>query len=99
MKQKFNMFLCIGISDYNKGKFSLQMYNPNNGDIKYRNEAMVRQVEVDIDVPDNVDINGIKISVLEEALFKDRADSEVRHNLLLDQISQLKCLGHDAEVV
>lgn len=99
MKQTFKMFLCIGVADYNKGKFSLQMYNPDNNDIKYRNEAMVRPVDVDVDVPDNVDITGIKIRVLEEALFKDRADSEVRHNLLLDQISQLKCLGHDAEAV
>lgn len=99
MKQKFDMFLCVGVSDYNKGKFSVQPYNPDKGDIKYRNEAMVRPVEVEVDVPESIDVNSIKIRVLEEALFKDRADSEVRHNLLLDQISQLKCLGHDAEVV
>ena len=99
MKQKFKMFLSFGVSDYNKGKFSLQPYNPELVDIKYRSEALIREVEVEVDVPDKVDVTSLKLRVLEEALQKDRADSEARHNLLLDQISQLKCLGHDAEVV
>jgi hypothetical protein len=35
------------------------------------------------------------IDGLEKAIEKERADSQVRVNLLLDRISQLKCLTHD----
>lgn len=98
MKQKFNMFLCVGVTSYNEGQFSLNTYNPENLDIKHRSEALVQKVEVEVDVPDKVDINALKLKALEEALEKDKADSFTRQNILIDQISKLKCLGHE-EVV
>lgn len=97
MKQKFKLFLCVGINPTHDGKpeYALSRWNPDNGDIKYRSEAMVREVEVEVEVPDTIDITSIKVNVLEQALQTDRAESQVRQNALLDQISKLKCLGHE----
>lgn len=97
MKQKFKLFLVVSVRPNHEGKaeFGLSRWNPDTGDIKYRTEAMVQQVEVEVDVPDTIDLNAVKLGVLEEALKNDRAESQARQNLLLDQISKLKCLGHD----
>lgn len=95
MKKTFKMFLTVGISNWNEGNFSLQAYNPDNGDIKYRNDATVREVDVEVDVPETVDITALKLKALEDALEKDKADSFTRQNILIDQISKLKCLGHE----
>lgn len=100
MKQKFKMFLCVGINPTHDGKseYALSRWNPDNGDIKYRSEAMVREVEVEVDVPDTIDITAIKVNVLEQALHTDRVESQVRQNELIDQISKLKCLGHEGSL-
>lgn len=100
MKQKFKMFLCVGINPTHDGKpeYALSRWNPDKGDIKYRSEAMVREVEVEVDVPDTIDITAIKVNVLEQALHTDRVESQVRQNELLDQISKLKCLGHEGSL-
>lgn len=99
MKQTFKMFLVVGIHPTHDGKpaYSLSRWNVDEGDIKYRSEAMVKEVEVEVDVPDTLDLNSLKLNVLEEALKTDRAESQVRQNALLDQISKLKCLSHDGE--
>lgn len=99
MKQKFNMFLCVGVTSYNEGQFSLNTYNPENLDIKHRSNALVQEVVIEVDVPDEVDINALKLKALEEALERDKADTFTRQNILIDQISKLKCLTHDDEVV
>lgn len=99
MKQKFKLYLCVGINPSVDGKpqYSLSRWDPDTGDIKYRHEAKVVEVEVEVEVPDAIDITSVKIKVLEEALQTDRAESQVRHNTLLDQISKLKCLTHDED--
>lgn len=101
MKQKFKMFLCVGINPSHDGKpqYALSRWNPDEGGIIHRREAMVQEVEVEVEVPDTIDLTSVKIKVLEENLQQDRADSQVRHNALLDQISKLKCLTHDEEPV
>ena len=98
MKQKFKMFLNVGVSSYNEGKFTLSSYNVDNLDIKHRNEAMVREVEIEVDVPDVIDVNALKLKALEEALERDKLDTYTRQNILVDQISKLKCLNHDVVV-
>lgn len=100
MKQTFKMFLCVGITPSHDGKpqYSLSRWNPDTGDIKYRHEALVQEVEVELEVPDTIDLTTVKLRVLEEALQTDRAESQVRHNALIDQISKLKCLTHEEPV-
>jgi hypothetical protein len=97
MKQTFKMYLVVGINPTHDGKpqYALSRWNPDNGDIKYRTEATVREVEIEVDVPDTIDLTDVKIKALEEALQADRAESQVRHNTLMDQISKLKCLTHE----
>lgn len=98
--QTFKMYLCVGVNGYNQGQFILSQYNPENLQLKHRDTAVVKEVEVTIEVPDKVDITGMKIKALEEALEIDKADSHVRHSQLLDQISKLKALTYDGvEVV
>lgn len=49
---------------------------------------------VELDFPD-VDINQAKIEALKDQLQQERADSQVRQNLLLDRISKLQAIGYD----
>lgn len=99
MKQTFKMYLNVGVTSYNEGQYSLTSYNVDNLKITHRTEALVREVDVEIDVPDGVDINALKLKALEEALAQDKADTFTRQNILLDQISKLKCLTHDGSEV
>jgi hypothetical protein len=50
--------------------------------------------EVEIDIPE-FDARAMIIKSLEEGIQKERADSQVRVNLLLDRISKLKAITHE----
>lgn len=52
--------------------------------------------EVEIDIPE-FDARGLMIEKLESDVKKERADSQVRVNILLDRISKLKCITHDVD--
>lgn len=95
MKQKFKLYLGVGVSNWNEGQYNLTGYNPEKGSIEHRSEALVREVEVEIDVPEKVDLNALKLKALEDQLAQDKVDTHVRQNILLDQISKLKCVSHD----
>lgn len=53
--------------------------------------------EVEIDIPE-FDARGVMIETLETAVQKERAESQSKINLLLERISKLKAIGHDAPV-
>lgn len=95
MKHTFKMYLGVGVDTWNEGQFALHTYNPDDVRIEHRSSALVREVEIELDVPDAVDLNSLKLKNLEEALAQDKAESHVRQNLLLEQISKLKCLTHE----
>ena len=59
--------------------------------------ALVGVVDATItyESPPEVDVNQVLVEGLERAIDQERADSQVRVNLLLDRISQLKCLTHE----
>lgn len=50
--------------------------------------------DVEFDVPD-VDLRKSRIEELEAQVKQERADSQVRVNLLLERISKLQAIGHD----
>lgn len=50
--------------------------------------------EVDIDIPE-FDATGLLIEKLEADVQKERADSRIRVNILLDRISKLKAITHE----
>lgn len=52
------------------------------------------EVDVEIEVPD-VDVTGLQIEALERELKQERADSQLRQNILLDRISKLKAITHE----
>lgn len=52
--------------------------------------------ETEIDIPE-YDARGLMIESLEFSIEKERADSQIRVNILLDRISKLKCLTHESE--
>ena len=50
--------------------------------------------QVEIDWPE-VDTRQLQIEALESEVKQERADSQVRVNLLLERISKLQAIGHD----
>lgn len=56
----------------------------------------VREVEVEFE-PFDIDPTQALIASYEAQVVKERADSQVRVNLLLDKISKLKCIEHKPE--
>ena len=52
------------------------------------------QQDVEIDFPD-VDTRQFQIDALEAQVKQERADSQVRVNLLLERISKLQAIGHE----
>lgn len=52
------------------------------------------QVDVEVDWPE-VDTRQLQIDALEKQIEKERADSQMRVNLLLERISQLKAIAHE----
>lgn len=56
---------------------------------------LIHTTEIEVDMPDdNLDL--AEIEALEAEITKERGDSQHRVNLLLDRISQLKAIGHEA---
>lgn len=59
-----------------------------------KDRVWLGQQDVDMDIPD-VDVNQAKIDALQAEIQRERADSEVRVNLLLERIGKLQCLAHE----
>lgn len=63
----------------------------------FRGECVLACVhEVEVDVPD-IDTRSAAIDAINQQIKKERADSEVRVNLLLERISKLQAIGHDGD--
>ena len=56
--------------------------------------TLICKREVEIDIPE-FDARNLMIESLEAGIQKERADSQVRVNILLDRISKLKALTHE----
>lgn len=54
----------------------------------------IGQQDVEIDFPD-ADTRQMQIDALEARIQQERADSQVRINLLMERISKLQAIGHD----
>lgn len=92
--QKFKMFVVVGTGDLNHGRVRLADYEPNSTDVHF-SARLLKEIEVETDVPD-FDLNQLEIDSLEKAVESERADSQMRVNILLDRISKLKCITHEA---
>lgn len=97
--QTFKLYIHKNVQDFGGGKISVMdfdMSKPYNG--KPAGYVLLGTVDQEIDVPD-IDTNQIQIDALESCIQVERAESQSRVNILLDRISKLKCLTHEAEAV
>lgn len=98
--QNFKMFLTVGTGSLNHGRVELSMHKPSlktDPTTSLVGSRLIREVECEVDVPE-FDLCAMEIEALEASVKSERADSQMRVNLLLDRISKLKCLTHEAEV-
>ena len=67
-----------------------------NSPVCMKDLVWLGQVDVELDFPE-IDITSAQIESLEAEIQKERADSQVRVNLLLERISKLKAIGHEVD--
>lgn len=94
--QKFQMFLVVGTGKYNHGEVQLSAYKPADKPDDLFGTRFLKEVECEFDVPE-FDLRAMEIDALERCVTQERADAQVRVNLLLERISKLKCIGHDEQ--
>lgn len=92
--QKFKMFMCVGTGTFNHGEVELMSYKPTDKPDDCFGRRLLQEVECEFDVPE-FDLRQLEIDALEKCVIQERADAQVRVNLLLDRISKLKAIGHD----
>lgn len=94
--QKFTVYACASLREWDLGAVSLTGYDPTpHPDFQM---ALVSTHDIELDVPE-FDIRQQAITGLEREIQKERADSQVKVNLMLDRISKLKAITHEVEVV
>lgn len=90
----FKMFMVVGTGTYNHGVVSITGYAPCSKPDAVFGVRLIKEVECEFDVPE-FDLRQMEIDELEKCVQSERADSQVRVNILLDRISKLKCLTHE----
>lgn len=91
-KQKFTVYVSASIRDWEFGRISVTDYNPEQyPDFKM---ALVSTHEIELEVPE-FDIRDKAIVMLEQEIQKERADSQMRVNLLLERISKLQAIANE----
>lgn len=93
-KQKFTVWLHKNLEgSFEEGRVWLCESNIA-GTKCFEGSISLGSVEIEIEVPE-VDTRQAAIDALQQQIKKERADSEVRVNLLLDRISKLQAIGHE----
>ena len=95
--QKFKMYIVVGTGSANHGQVQLSQYKPSekaDSTTALIGCRLIREVECEFDVPE-FDLRTMEIDALEKSVECERANSQVRINLLLGRISKLKCLTHE----
>lgn len=90
--QKFTVYVCASLEYYDFGKVYVRQFDPAHS--QYVKAALISTHEIEFDVP-AFDIREQAIVVLEKEIQKERADSQVKINLLLERISNLQAIGHE----
>jgi hypothetical protein len=101
MKQVFTLFITQSIPRFGGvGKININDFNLAQGyDNREPSHILLGTVEQEIEVPDMSPeaLTQAQIDILESGIQRERADSQVRVNHLLDRISKLKAISHDAD--
>lgn len=92
-KQTITLHMYECTEDWRAGKV-VDQYDYSQSQDMMKDKIYLGSTEVEIDFPD-VDTRQLQIDALEAQVQKERADSQVRVNLLIDRISKLQAIGHD----
>jgi hypothetical protein len=95
--QNFKMYMVVGTGQYNHGNIDLRSFAPGDKPDDLFGVRLIKEVECEFDVPE-FDLRQMEIDALEKCVVQERADAQVRVNLLLDRISKLKAIGHESLV-
>jgi hypothetical protein len=93
-KQKIALHIYESNADYSAGKRLVISEDWRDNPACMRNRLWLGSTEVEIDFPEK-DTHRAHIDSLEARIKQERADSQVRVNMLLDRISKLQAIGHD----
>lgn len=96
-KQVFKMYMVVGVGICNHGEVSLQGHAPSlkpGSSDHLIGSRLLQEVECEFDVPE-FDLRQMEVDALESQVKQERADSQVRVNLLLERISKLQAIGHE----
>jgi len=94
----FKMYMVVGTGQYNHGQIDLRSYPPGDKPDDSFGARLIKEVDIELDVPE-FDLRQMEIDALEKCVIQEKADAQVRVNLLLDRISKLKAIGHDSLVI
>ena len=90
--KKFTIYVCASLREWAMGELTITDYDPTpHPDFKME---LVSTHEIELDVPE-FDIRNQAVVSLEAEIQKERADSQVRLNLLMERISKLQAIGND----
>lgn len=91
--QTFKLYAHRSIGS-DRGRITILPFPPN-ATSQYSPAVSAGEFEVELDILEDEN-NAAEIEALEARLQVERADSMQRQNILLDLISKLKAIGHDA---
>lgn len=94
MKQKNKLYMLQEINQTNNGNRYVSPYKEHEMDHMAGQVVLLGEVDVEIDYPE-IDTRQVAIDALEQAIQKERADSQAKINLLLERISNLQAIGHE----
>lgn len=91
--QEFTMYMHVKTSGYGKGQIQILPFD-QTGFSHCKDQALLREFTIEADVPD-FNLDDMEVNSLEKELHMERAYSQIRQNILIDQISKLKAIGHE----
>lgn len=91
-KKTVTLHMYESTEEWTKGQKKVDEFDMRNHPDCMRNRVWVGQTEVEIDFPE-VDTRQLQIDALQAEIQRERADSEVRVNLLLERIGKLQAIG------
>jgi hypothetical protein len=95
-KQTVTLHMYESTSAWSAGAKEVWQTDFRTSNICMKDRIWLGQVDVEIDFPE-IDTRQLQIDALEQQIQQERADSEVRVNLLLDRISKLRAIAHEGE--
>ena len=93
-KQIVTLYMLQEVSGLNNGKRYVSPYKEHEMSHLRGQVVLLGEVDVEIDYPE-IDTRQLQIDALEARVNQERAESQSRVNLLLEQISKLQAIGHE----